>query len=59
MLNGGRIDRQTFGLHTEFQVFKTRDLGIKYDRAGGVWDNFFGVGIGVQLPVFNRNKAYQ
>ena len=32
-------------------------LGIKYDRAGGVWDNFFGVGIGVQLPVFNRNKG--
>ena len=32
-------------------------LGVKYDRAGGVWDNFFGVGIGVQLPVFNRNKG--
>lgn len=32
-------------------------LGVKYDRAGGVWDNFFGVRIGVQLPVFNRNKG--
>lgn len=32
-------------------------LGVKYDRSGGVWDNFFGVGVGVQLPIFNRNKG--
>ena len=25
MLNGGCIDRQIFGLHTEFQVFKMLD----------------------------------
>lgn len=32
-------------------------LGVKYDRYGGVWDNFFGVGVGVQIPIFNRNKG--
>ena len=32
-------------------------FGAKYDRYGGVWDNFFGVGIGLQIPVFNRNKG--
>jgi len=33
------------------------NLGVKYDRYGGVWDNFFGVNLGFQLPVFNRNKG--
>jgi len=32
-------------------------LGIGYDRYGGVWNNFFGVNVGFQLPVFNRNKG--
>lgn len=32
-------------------------LGVKYDRYGGVWDNFFGIGVGVQIPIFNRNKG--
>jgi len=33
------------------------NLGVNYDRYGGVWDNFFGVSVGFQLPVFNRNKG--
>ena len=33
------------------------NLGIKYDRYGGVWDNFFGIGVGLQIPIFNRNKG--
>lgn len=32
-------------------------LGVKYDRYGGVWNNFFGIGVGVQIPIFNRNKG--
>jgi len=32
-------------------------FAIQYDRYGGVWDNFFGIGVGMQLPVFNRNKG--
>lgn len=32
-------------------------FGVKYDRYGGVWDNFVGVGVGLQVPLFNRNKG--
>ena len=32
-------------------------LGVSYDRYGGVWNNFYGVNVGFQLPVFNRNKG--
>lgn len=32
-------------------------LGVGYDRYGGVWDNFIGVGVGIQIPIFNRNKG--
>ena len=32
-------------------------LGVNYDRYGGVWDNFWGVSVGFQLPVLNRNKG--
>ena len=33
------------------------NLGVNYDRYGGVWNNFFGVNVGFQLPVLNRNKG--
>ena len=33
------------------------NFGVKFDRYGGVWDNFFGVGVGMQVPIFNRNKG--
>ena len=33
------------------------NLGVSYDRYGSVWNNFYGVNIGFQLPVFNRNKG--
>lgn len=32
-------------------------LGLKYDRSGGVWDNFVGIGVGMEIPLFNRNKG--
>lgn len=32
-------------------------LSVKYDRYGGVWKNFFGVGVGVPIPILNRNKS--
>ena len=32
-------------------------LGIRYDRYGGVWKDFYGVGVGMQIPLFNRNKG--
>ncbi|MGL5227027.1 MAG: TolC family protein [Bacteroidales bacterium] len=32
-------------------------VSLNYDRAGGVWKDFTGVGIGMDLPIFNRNKG--
>jgi cobalt-zinc-cadmium efflux system outer membrane protein len=32
-------------------------LSLNYDRYGGVWKNFIGVGIGFDLPVFSRNQG--
>jgi cobalt-zinc-cadmium efflux system outer membrane protein len=32
-------------------------LSVNYDRYGGVWKNFVGIGIGIDLPVFNRNQG--
>jgi len=38
---------------------RSPDLGLKanYDRYGGVWKNFVGVGLSVDIPVFNRNQG--
>jgi cobalt-zinc-cadmium efflux system outer membrane protein len=35
------------------------DVGLKanYDRYGGVWKNFFGIGVSVDIPMFNRNQG--
>jgi cobalt-zinc-cadmium efflux system outer membrane protein len=32
-------------------------LSLNYDRYGGVWKNFFGVGISLELPIFDRNQG--
>jgi cobalt-zinc-cadmium efflux system outer membrane protein len=32
-------------------------IGAQYDRYGGIWDNYFSVGVGVEIPIFNRNRA--
>ena len=31
-------------------------LSMNYDRYGGVWKNFIGIGIGIDIPVFDRNQ---
>ena len=35
------------------------DLGLRfnYDRYGGVWKDFVGVGVSFDIPVFNRNQG--
>ena len=33
------------------------NVSIKYDRYGGVWKNFYGIGLGIDLPIYNRNKS--
>ena len=39
--------------------FRVPDLGISvgYDRRGGVWRDFIGFGISIDIPVFNRNQG--
>jgi cobalt-zinc-cadmium efflux system outer membrane protein len=32
-------------------------LSMNYDRYGGVWKNFIGIGIGLDIPVFDRNQG--
>lgn len=32
-------------------------LSVGYDRHGGVWRDFVGFGVGIDLPVFNRNQG--
>jgi len=32
-------------------------LSMNYDRYGGVWKNFVGIGISLDIPVFNRNQG--
>jgi len=62
-----RPDLQTAKLQSEYQkkniiyqkslIMPDLNLGVNYDRYGGVWDNFWGVSVGFQLPVLNRNKG--
>ena len=33
------------------------NLSASYDRRGGVWRDYIGVGIGIDIPVFNRNQG--
>lgn len=32
-------------------------LSANYDRHGGVWENFVGFGVSIDLPFFNRNQG--
>ncbi|MCL2290105.1 MAG: TolC family protein [Bacteroidetes bacterium] len=32
-------------------------LSVNYDRYGGVWKNFFGIGISLDIPMFDRNQG--
>jgi len=32
-------------------------LNLGYDRYGGVWKNFFGIGISLDIPMFDRNQG--
>jgi len=62
-----RPDLQTAKLQSEYYkkdiiyqkslVMPDVSVGVNYDRYGGVWNNFYGVGVGLQIPIFNRNKG--
>lgn len=38
---------------------RSPDVGVNlnYDRYGGVWKNFFGIGVSVDIPMFDRNQG--
>jgi cobalt-zinc-cadmium efflux system outer membrane protein len=33
------------------------ELSVNYDRYGGVWKNFVGFGLNIDLPIINRNQG--
>jgi cobalt-zinc-cadmium efflux system outer membrane protein len=38
---------------------RSPDVGVSlnYDRYGGVWKNFIGMGVSIDIPMFNRNQG--
>jgi len=39
------------------QAIPDINLNASYDRGGGIWPSFFGFGLSIDLPVFNRNQG--
>lgn len=39
------------------QAIPDINLSASYDRGGGIWPSFFGFGISIDLPVFDRNQG--
>ena len=41
------------------QSQRSPDVGVSlnYDRYGGVWKNFVGIGVSMDIPMFNRNQG--
>jgi cobalt-zinc-cadmium efflux system outer membrane protein len=62
-----RPDLRVFHLQTQHSErelnyecsFRVPDLTLSavYDRAGGVWENYFGLGVSMNLPIFDRNQG--
>ncbi len=56
-----RPDMKLYKLQTQYheKSFRVPDLTISanYDRYGGVWKDFIGFGVSVDLPFFNRNQG--
>ena len=44
-------------LFEKAQAIPDVSLNASYDRGGGVWPSFFGFGLAIDLPVFNRNQG--
>lgn len=65
--NGSRPDMKAYKLQTQFhekslayeKSLRIPDLtfSASYDRHGGVWGNFIGFGVSMDLPFFNRNQG--
>lgn len=67
LAEANRPDMQTAKLQTEYfdkslayeKSLRVPDITISaaYDRRGGVWRDFIGFGISIDLPVFDRNQG--
>ena len=44
-------------IYEKAQAIPDVSLNASYDRGGGVWPSFFGFGLSIDLPVFNRNQG--
>lgn len=44
-------------IYEKSQVLPDINLSASYDRGGGVWPSFFGFGLSIDLPVFDRNQG--
>ncbi len=44
-------------IYEKAQALPDINLSAAYDRGGGVWPSFFGFGLSIDLPVFDRNQG--
>lgn len=44
-------------IYEKSQRAPNMEFGINYDRYGGVWKNFIGFGISIDLPILNQNQG--
>lgn len=44
-------------LYEKSQMMPDVTLNASYDHGGGVWPSFFGFGLSIDLPVFDRNQG--
>ncbi|MDR2010873.1 MAG: TolC family protein [Bacteroidales bacterium] len=44
-------------IHEKSQRAPNLELSVNYDRYGGVWKNFVGFGLNIDLPLINRNQG--
>ncbi|MGC1632543.1 MAG: TolC family protein, partial [Gelidibacter sp.] len=44
-------------IYEKAQAIPDVSLSASYDRGGGVWPSFFGFGLSIDLPIFNRNQG--
>lgn len=54
------LERQHFKnllAYEKSQAIPDVSLSASYDRGGGVWPSFFGFGIAIDLPLFDRNQG--
>lgn len=55
-----QLDKRLYNRLFDFEkAQRAPNIRLKagYDRAGGIYDHFFGIGAAIDLPIFNRNQG--